>query len=463
MKLKKIAALLSIAGFAAPAFATNGMNMEGYGPISTAMGGTSMAYDNGTAGLINNPATLGLMKSGTSRLDLAIGGLHPDVTASVPAFGMNAPSKGTAYYMPAVGYVRKDGAVTWGAGMMSQGGMGTEYGKTSFMSVGTGRDTRSELGVGRVIFPLVFDVSDSFRIGGSADYVWGGLDMAMGIDATTFGGMAANTNGTNCNNNKNLPGYACNFTGGFGGLGAMLGQNVTHAYLSANKGDGKFSQELTTSGFAGNLGFAWAPTKDLSIGAVYHARTTLKDMTGNATLSTVTLATGATAASFSGKMTVKNFQWPETYGIGVSYKANDKLMLALDYKNIAWSQVMKAFNIQFRAAAGGLDMGFNQNWKDQNIVQLGASYKMDDSVTLRAGASFANSPITSNTTTGVMHPLFPATPTDHYTLGAGFAVSKMASVDVSMSHAPSVSTFNQSGIKVTHSQTNWQAMFSQRF
>ncbi|MCX8017706.1 MAG: hypothetical protein N2690_07400, partial [Rhodocyclaceae bacterium] len=96
MKLKKIAALIAIAGLSAPAFATNGMNMEGYGPIATAMGGASYAYDNGSAGMINNPATIGLMKSGTSRLDIAIGGLHPDVNTSF--MGMNAPSGGDAYY-----------------------------------------------------------------------------------------------------------------------------------------------------------------------------------------------------------------------------------------------------------------------------------------------------------------------------------------------------------------------------
>ena len=43
------------------AHATNGMNMEGYGPIAAAMGGASMAYDNGTAAMMNNPATIGLM------------------------------------------------------------------------------------------------------------------------------------------------------------------------------------------------------------------------------------------------------------------------------------------------------------------------------------------------------------------------------------------------------------------
>ena len=90
MKVKTIAALLAATGAAAPAFATNGMDMEGYGPVATGMGGASYAYDNGTAGLINNPATLALMPAGTARLDIAVGGLHPDVTSSMP--GMPAAS-----------------------------------------------------------------------------------------------------------------------------------------------------------------------------------------------------------------------------------------------------------------------------------------------------------------------------------------------------------------------------------
>ncbi|HRE07779.1 MAG TPA: hypothetical protein PKX00_19340, partial [Opitutaceae bacterium] len=46
-----------------PLVATNGMNLEGYGPVATAMGGASLAFDNGTAAVINNPATLGLLPS----------------------------------------------------------------------------------------------------------------------------------------------------------------------------------------------------------------------------------------------------------------------------------------------------------------------------------------------------------------------------------------------------------------
>ena len=48
MQLNKRAATLAAVGLAAPslAMATNGMIMEGYGPITAAMGSGAMAHDN---------------------------------------------------------------------------------------------------------------------------------------------------------------------------------------------------------------------------------------------------------------------------------------------------------------------------------------------------------------------------------------------------------------------------------
>ena len=81
---------MALAGLAGSAYATNGMNLEGYGPIATGMGGASMAYDNGNAAVMNNPATLGLRGQG-SRLDVALGMLgqtwKPDA-ATVPVQGL---------------------------------------------------------------------------------------------------------------------------------------------------------------------------------------------------------------------------------------------------------------------------------------------------------------------------------------------------------------------------------------
>lgn len=55
-----------------PALATNGMLMEGYGPIATGLGGAAQAIDNGTAAMAMNPATLSLMPT-RARHDAALG------------------------------------------------------------------------------------------------------------------------------------------------------------------------------------------------------------------------------------------------------------------------------------------------------------------------------------------------------------------------------------------------------
>jgi len=71
---------LSLTG-ASTALATNGMNLEGYGAKSHAMGGAGMAYDTGNSAVMNNPATLGMMKEGTEEIGLGIRGMHPEVQA----------------------------------------------------------------------------------------------------------------------------------------------------------------------------------------------------------------------------------------------------------------------------------------------------------------------------------------------------------------------------------------------
>ncbi|MBT6149311.1 MAG: hypothetical protein HOH74_27990, partial [Gemmatimonadetes bacterium] len=97
--------LLALIGIA-PVWATNGMNMEGYGPIASGMGGASLAYENGTAALMNNPATLALIAPGQRRLDLAFGRLGPEVFANVstPLGVLKAKSHGDSYVMPAIGF-----------------------------------------------------------------------------------------------------------------------------------------------------------------------------------------------------------------------------------------------------------------------------------------------------------------------------------------------------------------------
>lgn len=417
------------------AHATNGMNMEGYGPIATGMGGASMAYDNGTAAMMNNPATLSLMDS-TARLDLAFGFLAPDINSSMTGMP-DAKSSADLFMMPAFGYARKSGEFTYGAGVFAQGGMGTEYSKDSFLAMGSGDVVRSELGVGRLIIPVSYNVNKELAVAASIDYVWASLDLKMAASVADLGGMVTNCSGPLC-----------------AGLGALPPTSWARIDFS---GGGDMSGAAKGTGFAGKIGATYKVSPEFSVGATYHSKTALDD-----------LETSSTGAAFSsefagpaapGKIIVRDFQWPATYGIGAAWKANKELMIAADVKVIGWKDVMKSFKMTYEGAGSVVDFAMPQNWKDQTVFELGAAYLFTPEFTGRIGVNIANNPIPDD----YLNFLFPATEKNHFTLGAGYAFDKASSVDFSFAYAPEVKVNAGNGITTTHSQMNEQIMYSYRF
>jgi long-chain fatty acid transport protein len=425
--------------FATSAHATNGMNLEGYGPIATGMGGASMAYDNGTAAMMNNPATLGLMPEG-DRLDVALGYLGPHITASMPG-APDAKSSADAFFMPAFGLVTKTGKVAYGIGLFSQGGMGAEYDANSFMAMGSGQEVRSELGVGRVIFPVAYDATPNLTIGGSIDYVWASLDLEMAASGAQLASLVTGCGGAGC---AALPGLASapwariDFTGG-----------------------GNFNGAATGDGVAAKLGATYKISPDLSVGATYHTKTDLSDL--------VTKSNGAnlSAAGFglvgNGTIIVRDFEWPATYGVGAAWKATKDLMIVADLKVIEWKDVMKSFKMEYVGGVAGAPTAINfalpQNWKNQIVYELGIGYKVTEPFTVRAGANLSRNPIPDT----YLNALFPATIENHYMVGAGYMFTKASSVDASFTYAPKVNNMTAQGINVSHYQTNSQLMYSYRF
>lgn len=473
MKTKQIILSSVLAACALPqlASATNGMNMEGYGATAIGMGGASMAYDNGTAAMMNNPATLALMDEGTN-LDLALGFLSPQVKSS--AGGTTSRSSADMFGGPAFGLVRKQNGLLFGIGMYGQGGMGTEYGNDSIFSNPAGQTpspglvNRSEVSVGRVIFPLAYDVSPNLKIGGSVDYVWAGMDLKMAVNGASFLQMAGGT--------SPMATASGPMVGAFGGMmGSAPGQigAVNWGYFDfSNQND--FTGQAVGTGYAGKIGFTYKLDSKTTIGATYHSKTRLSDLEAqDATVSfNVDINSGPTnlAIPVSGKMTVKDFQWPETYGFGIAYEASEKWMLAADYKRINWAEVMKNFRMEFTpagntgmvAAFNGLpmDVVFYQDWKDQDVVMLGAAYRMTDALTLRAGLNMANNPVPDT----YLNALFPAIIKNHVTAGFGYNVSKKSHLELAFSYAPKVTaTSGVTGVTISHEQYNGQLVYSTHF
>ncbi|MDD5298465.1 MAG: outer membrane protein transport protein [Rhodocyclaceae bacterium] len=481
------------AALAPAAWATNGMNMAGYGPVAAAMGGVSMAYDNGAAAVINNPTTLGLMAPGSSQVNVALGALLPQASS------LGQDSSARAFFMPAFGYVTKGERLAWGLGVSAQGGMGTDYSSAAVFGSLAGMnfpgsaspgpyalaqknlENKSEVGVGRVILPLAYNASDDLTVGGSLDFLWAGMDIRWLMDGAHFadmmtpgGGHFGRVTGSMMDGFQTAAGLTPNPTG----CGTACFTALDYGYLDFASGS-KFNQKAMGTGWAANLGFTYRVSPTLTVGGVYHAKTNISDMKTGSDNASVSFAVkggvmGTTVIPLTGQVIVRNFQWPETWGLGLSWLASDRWQLGADYKRINWAGVLTNFTMSFvasGAASNGnfantrLDMTYYQNWKNQNVLQLGAAYKYSDVLTLRFGTNIADNPVSD----GYVSPLFPAVMKTHYTGGFGYKLSKTDTVDASLVYAPKVTVTNNwsavggSNQTITLGAMDVQIMYAHRF
>ena len=353
MQLNKLAATLAVVGLAVPglATATNGMLMEGYGPIALGMGGASMAYDNGTAAMANNPATLGLMADG-SRMDVMVGFVGPDVSAP----GTMGDSSADAFYGPAFGYVKKQGQFTYGVGVYGQGGMGSEYANGDM----------AQVSVGRVIFPLAYAVNDRFNVGGSIDIVWAGMDLV-------FGGA-----GLNFQDDSDFTGKATGYS-----LAAKLGFTYeladtltiggvyqTAGNLSDLEGGGYkvegFDMPVTLG-----LGLAWQASDRLMVAA------DVKDLLWGSSMNTVTINTPA-----GGAVPFRQ-DWEDqiVVALGLSYRFTDAFTGRIGYNH--GSNPIPDENVSYLWPAIVEDhytVGFGYAFSKQSDLNFALSYAPETTV-----------------------------------------------------------------------------------
>ncbi len=450
--------------FSPAVFATNGMNMEGYGPVATGMGGASFAYDNGTAGVINNPATLSLMEE-AARLDLAFGILGPDITATSPN-GVAADSTATSFLMPAFGYTRRSGELVYGLAVFGQGGMGCEYEPDSWRGLGFNLVNRTEVSVGRAILPLAYRVNDRLHLGATADFIWAGMDLQMAMSGAQFFDLVNPTQ-------QNFGRASGSLVQGFSQMMMTLpaGTNVDYAYFNfSNSSD--FTGEAQGYGVAGKIGLTYLVNDELTFGLTYHSQTDLGDLDapGNSLAFQLNIpGMGAMPQALQGTIKVDDFEWPAMLGAGFAYRPNSDWLFVADLRHVFWADVMQQFAMSFTAdnnpavnggfAGAVMDAVLYQDWDDQTIIQLGAAYRVTPQLTLRGGYNYGSNPVPNR----YLNCLFPAIIESHFTGGFGYAFDDRNSLDVSIAWAPEKKLTSGYGVTVSHSQLNLQVMYGYRF
>ncbi|MDO8945319.1 MAG: outer membrane protein transport protein, partial [Desulfobacterales bacterium] len=328
------------------------MLMEAYGPIAQGMGGAALAYDNGTAAMANNPATLGLMPDG-SRVDVMVGFVGPDVSAP----GTMGDSSADAFYGPAFGYVKKQGAFSYGVGIYGQGGMGSEYANGDM----------AQVSVGRLIFPVAYQVNDRFNIGGSIDAVWAGMDLVFGgagLDFQDDSDFTGEAKGYSLAAKLGFT-YKIDDTFTIGGVYQTAG-NLPDLKGGGYSVDG-FDMPVTLG-----LGLAWQASDRLMVAA------DVKDLLWSSSMNTVTINTPAGGAV----PFMQNWDDQIVVALGLSYLFTDAFTGRIGYNH--GSNPIPDENVSYLWPAIIEDhytVGFGYAFSKQSDLNFALSYAPEVSVT----------------------------------------------------------------------------------
>lgn len=401
---------------------------------------------------------------------------------------VNAASQSNAFYMPALGMTKRWTRWTVGFGLFAQGGMGTEFGPSSWMadpSGGTntaltaGLVNRSEVSIGRAIVPVVWEATDWLQVGGSLDFIWAGMDLQMAMSQSQFADMA-----TTQQMGQVIGTMVQSFGQMFEPMGGQGIRKLHHAYFDFSN-NSAFTGEAKATGWGGKLRAVIQASEQISFGATYHTRTQIGNLTSdNAVVSMgVEIDMGVAQGQapmgqymdaeipVSGRIEVENFEWPASLGAGVSFQVNRKLMVALDVRRVFWAEVMDKFEMRFTADNSVENGGFAnqtlqatlyQDWKDQTILSIGGRYDLSDMFQVRAGFNHAQNPVPDP----CLNALFPAIVENHLAMGLGINLSPKSRLDLSVSRAFEKQCTNPGLGQIAppviseHSQTNGQVVYS---
>ncbi|MEJ8836534.1 OmpP1/FadL family transporter [Ramlibacter sp. AN1133] len=377
--LKRLARLAPLAGALAalPAFATNGYFPHGYGLKAKGMGGASLALAQDAMGGANNPAS---MVWAGSRFDAGADAFSPRRDAErsgagFPTLNGRVESGRKWFGVPEVGYnrmLRDDLSV--GLTVYGNGGMNTSYPQGNFnCGAGPANMLCGSGGLGVDLMQLVVAPTVAYKLAPRHSV---GAALLLGYQRFEALGLHAF---------DNAPGFPP-FTQSPG--------NVT------NRGhDHSFGAGV-------RLGYFGRLTDALTVGAAFAPKMNMRRFDRYAGL-------------FAGN---GDFDIPQNYGIGVAFTPAPAWTLAADWQRINYSGVASVGNPSAARAPLGAANGPGFGWRDIDVFKLGAAWRMNERLTLRAGYNRGDNPIRASDVS--FNILAPGVMTSHYTAGFTWALTK---------------------------------------
>jgi long-chain fatty acid transport protein len=398
-KHTKLSLALAVCFAPSLAHATNGLFMIGYGNISKAMGGVSIATPMDSLSAASNPAAISGMKNQfdigmdlfKAEVESQLGSVSSESEASVNGMGLDK-----TFILPAVGitYQYSDD-ITLGVNMVPVGGGGTLFRTNFFNAAGAGTpntpNINDKLGVdlviGEINSTIAYKIDENNHVGAS---------LIIGIARFNAYGLGlfdtfTQTQGT-------LDNFSNQGKDWTGGVGARIG-------------------------WLGNYG-------NLSLGAEYTSKVFMDEFNRYEEL-------------FAEK---GDLDVPANIGLGISYKIMPELLVAFDVTYTFYEDVKSIANLGPNLAGDpngplggadrtlGLPNGLGFGWENQTVFKLGAQYDISNKFALRAGFNYGESPINEKREI-IFNLLAPATTEMHLTFGAAYNINENMALNFSYVHA----------------------------
>lgn len=376
-KVRKLSTLVALVLSAGAAHATDGYFQHGYGVKAQGVGGVGIALPQDGLAAATNPAGSAFVGD---RLDVGLTWFSPKRGSEV--VGNAGPVNGSFngdgeenFFIPEVGFVKQiNPKLAAGIAIYGNGGMNTTY-KNGIPLFGSG-----EAGVNLeqlFVSPNVaWKITEDHAVGAAVNFAYQRFE-AKGLS------------------------------------------NFDNAFFSTSPGNVTNRGVDTSTGWGLRLGYTGKITPDLTIGATWSSKIKASKFEKYKGL----FADGG------------SFDIPENYGIGVAYKATRSLNIAADVGKILYSDVnsVGAPIANFASSKLGASNGPGFGWKDVTVYKLGATYEVNQDLTIRAGYNHSTQPIPASET--LFNILAPGVVQDHLSIGGTLKVAGGGELSVAYTHA----------------------------
>jgi long-chain fatty acid transport protein len=384
-----VALLATVAALGVPAAdATNGYFSHGYSMYESGMGGAGVAYPQDCLAAATNPA--GMVLVGNCEL-IGVTYFRPQRSAVISGSGIPGGNRtydgngNSDFFIPQLGYNRMlNPNMSLGISVYGNGGMNTSYTGAIplFGTTPAGVDLEQLI----VAPTLAWKIDPSDAIG---------LSVAFAYQMFSAYGL----------------------------------QNFDNPFASTSVGHVTNNGQDTATGWGVRIGWIGQISPNVTLGATYQTQMSMSKF-----------------SKYQGLFANQGeFDIPANYAVGVAIQANPKTTVVVDVQRILYSGVpaianpmsnilgCPAFGGSAPSACLGGSNGPGFGWRDITVWKLGIAYRVNPTLTLRAGLNHSDNPIPASDV--LFNVLAPGVVTDHLSLGATWEISPFQQLTVAYMHA----------------------------